>query len=306
LVASKFSKEFQQNKIVGDLDMDRYSRLQWTARVGLVLLAVFCISTLGMARQDILDKSKDVIIDKPAEGVKNVFDDDDNNYREKPGDSQYNSCGQTVYCPSKEKPACPSEEKRECPATCASQGTPENPLPVTIDDLRHHGECYYGKTVTTEGKIDDTYSDNAFTIKGHGHEVLVISDSGMCDSVVPLKGEVKEGKPVRITAVVEPFDESKLCTLGLEGVEKHLSKSPMLMVKKTETAKVEEPTTVAVIEMPAPAPPPMPEAAPAPEPAPAPPAKTELPRTASDVPLVGIGGLFALGVAFAVRRFRTE
>src|SRR5262249_48949793 len=158
-----------------------------------------------MARQDILDKSKDVIIDKPAEGVKNVFDDDDNNYREKPSDSQYNSCGQTVYCPSKEKPACPSEKKPECPATCASQGTPENPLPVTIDDLRHHGECYYGKTVTTEGKIDDTYSDNAFTIKGNGHEVLVISDSAMCDSVVPLKGEVKEGKPVRITAVVEPF-----------------------------------------------------------------------------------------------------
>jgi len=284
--------------------MDRYSRLQWTARVGLVLLAVFCISTLGMARQDILDKSKDVIIDKPAEGVKNVFDDDDNNYREKPSDSQYNSCG----CPSKEKPACPSEEKpSNCPATCASQGTPENPLPVTIDDLRHHGECYYGKTVTTEGKIDDTYSDNAFTIKGHGHEVLVISDSAMCDSVVPLKGEVKEGKPVRITAVVEPFDESKLCTYGLQGLEKHLAKSPMLMVKKTETAKVEEPA-VAMIETPTPPAPPMPqvEAAPAPEPAPAPPAKAELPRTASHVPLVGISGLFALGVAFAMRRVRTE
>jgi len=267
------------------------------------LLAVFSISTMGMARQDILDKTKDVVIDKPVEGVQNVFDDDNNNtYR---SDSQYNSCGQ---CPSKEKPACPSEEKAsECPAMCASQGTPDNPLQVTIDDLRHHGECYYGKTVTTEGKIDDTYSDNAFTIKGHGHEVLVISDSGMCDSVVPLKGEVSEGKPVRVTAVVEPYDESKLCAAGLQGLEKHLAKSPMLVIKKTETAKVEEPTA-AIIELPAPPPAPMPEAQaapPPPEPAPAPPVE-ELPKTASEIPLLGIGGLFALGAGFAIRRFRTE
>jgi hypothetical protein len=180
-------------------------------------------------------------------------------------------------------------------------------LPVTIDDLRHHGECYYGKTVTVDGKLDDTYSDNAFTIKGHGHEVLVISEAPMCESVVPLKGEAKEGKPVRITAVVEPFDESKLCTLGLEGVEKHLSKSPILMIKKTETAKAEEPTTVAIIQVPAPPPPPMPEAQAAPAPAPAPPVEQKaLPRTASEVPLLGIGGLFALGAALAVRRFRTE
>ena len=285
-----------------------YSRLQWAARVSLVLLAVFCISTMGMARQqDVLEKSKDVIIDKPAEEVKSVFDNDDNNNTSdtqyNTSDTQYNSCG----CPSREKPACPSEEKPACPAICESQGTPENPLPVTIDDLRHHGECYYGKTVTVDGKLDDTYSDNAFTIKGHGHEVLVISEAPMCDSVVPLKGEAKEGKPVRITAVVEPFDESKLCTLGLEGVEKHLSKSPILMIKKTETAKAEEPTTVAIIQVPAPPPPPMPEAQAAPAPAPAPPVEQKaLPRTASEVPLLGIGGLFALGAALAIRRFRTE
>ena len=131
----------------------------------------------------------------------------------------------------------------------------------------------------------------------------------MCDSVVPLKGEVKEGKPVRVTAVVEPYDESKLCASGLQGLEKHLAKSPVLMVKKTETAKVEEPT-IAIIETPAPPPAPMPEAqaAPAPEPAPAPPKETAaaLPKTASEIPLLGIGGLFALGVAFAIRRFRTE
>jgi hypothetical protein len=293
-----------------------YSRLQWAARVSLVLLAVFCISTLGIARQDVLEKAKDVIIDKPAEGVKSVFDDDDNNYREKPSDNQYNSCGQTTSCPSKEKPkaeACPAREAEACPAPCGSepQGTAESPIPVTIDDLRHHGECYYGKTVTVDGKLDDTYSDHAFTIKGHGHEVLVISEAPMCSSVVPLKGEATEGKPVRVTAVVEPYDESKLCSLGLEGLEKHLAKSPLLMIKNVETAKVEAPPPI--IEPPAPAPAPMPEAQAAP--APAPPAPPEeiavieekpLPRTASDVPLLGIGGLFALGVAFAVRRFRTE
>jgi hypothetical protein len=280
-----------------------YSRLQWAARVGLVLLAVLCISTMGMARQqDVLEKSKDVIIDKPAEGVKSVFDNDDNNNR---SDNQYNSCG----CPSREKPseapACPSEEKPACPTICESQGTADNPLPVTIDDLRHHGECYYGKTVTVEGKLDDTYSDTAFTIKGHGHEVLVISEAPMCSSVVPLKGEVKEGKPIRVTAVVEPYDESKLCSIGLQGLEKHLAKSPLLMIKQVETAKVEAPPPI--IEPPAPAPAPMPEAQAAPAPAPAPPVEEKaLPRTASEVPLLGIGGLFALGAAFAIRRFRTE
>src|SRR5262245_45873386 len=231
-----------------------YSRLKWAARVSLVLLAVFCISTMGMARQqDVLEKSKDVTIDKPAEQVKSGFDNDENSHTSatqyNTSDTQYNSCG----CPSREKPACPSEEKPACPAMCESQGTAENPLPVTIDDLRHHGECYYGKTVTTEGKLDDTYSDSAFTIKGHGHEILVISEAPMCDSVVPLKGEVTEGKPVRVTGVVEPYDESKLCSLGLQGLEKHLAKSPVLMVKKTETAKVAEPT-VAIIQLPAPAP----------------------------------------------------
>src|SRR5262245_36298908 len=117
--------------------MDRgYSRLQWTARVGLVLLAVFSISTLGMARQDVLDKTKDVIIDKPVEGVQSVFDNDDNNYREKPSDNHYNSCAPA--CPSKEKPkaeACPAPKTETCPATCGSepQGTAESPIPVTID-----------------------------------------------------------------------------------------------------------------------------------------------------------------------------
>jgi len=150
--------------------MDRgYSRLQWAVRVSLVFFAVFSISTMGMARQDIPEKSKDVIIDKPAEGVKSVFDNDDNN-------GQYNSCGQATYtgCPSMEKPkeaeACPAPEKPACPATCGSepQSTAESPLPVTNDDLRHHADCYYGKTVTVDGKLDDIYTDKAFTIKGHG------------------------------------------------------------------------------------------------------------------------------------------
>ena len=134
----------------------------------------------------------------------------------------------------------------------------------------------------------------------------------MCDSVTPLKGEAAEGKPIRVTGVVEPYDESKLeCAYGvnLEGREKHLSKSPILMIKKPQTAKLEE-TVIIVLPPPAPAPMPEAEAAPAPEPAPpAPPAVTEhkaLPRTAGEIPLLGIGGLFALGAAFVIRRFRTE
>jgi len=53
-------------------------------------------------------------------------------------------------------------------------------------------------------------------------------------------------------------------------------------------------------------PPPAPqEAAPAPEPAPAPaPAPQELPKTASPYPLIGLAGMFSLGLFALVRAFR--
>jgi hypothetical protein len=50
-------------------------------------------------------------------------------------------------------------------------------------------------------------------------------------------------------------------------------------------------------------PPPQPEAVPAPEPAPVP-APQELPRTASPYPLIGLAGVFLLGLAALVRAFR--
>ena len=49
-------------------------------------------------------------------------------------------------------------------------------------------------------------------------------------------------------------------------------------------------------------PPPPPEVAPAPAPAPAPP--QELPKTASPYPLIGLAGLFSLGIFALVRAFR--
>ena len=52
-------------------------------------------------------------------------------------------------------------------------------------------------------------------------------------------------------------------------------------------------------------PPPQPEAAPAPEPTPAPaPAPQELPKTASPFPLIGLVGVFSLGLFTLVRVFR--
>jgi hypothetical protein len=50
-------------------------------------------------------------------------------------------------------------------------------------------------------------------------------------------------------------------------------------------------------------PPPQPEAAPAPEPAPTP-APQELPKTASPYPLIGLAGVFSLGLFALVRAFR--
>jgi len=43
----------------------------------VMLVAIFSLSTIGMAQQDFLDDTKDVIIDEPADKVEDVFDTDD-------------------------------------------------------------------------------------------------------------------------------------------------------------------------------------------------------------------------------------
>ena len=72
----------------------------------------------------------------------------------------------------------------------------------------------------------------------------------------------------------------------------------------TQTPMQTETKTTEIAEAPAPAPAPAPIAensAPAPEPAPAP---TELPKTASDLPLLGLAGLLAVGGAAGVHLLR--
>jgi hypothetical protein len=64
-------------------------------------------------------------------------------------------------------------------------------------------------------------------------------------------------------------------------------------------AQVQQETQVEIAQN---TPPPAPEVAPAPEPAPAP--VQELPKTASPYPLVGLAGLFSLGIFALVRAFR--
>lgn len=69
---------------------------------------------------------------------------------------------------------------------------------------------------------------------------------------------------------------------------------------KAEVTQTAPPQQVEVAQN---TPPPQPEAAPAPEPAPAP-APQELPKTASPYPLIGLAGIFSLGLFALVRAFR--
>jgi len=71
----------------GDYFMTKFVQPPKAARWIIVLLAVLCLSNYGVAQQDLLDDTKDVIIDEPADKTEDVFDqtedvfdDDDNDY----------------------------------------------------------------------------------------------------------------------------------------------------------------------------------------------------------------------------------
>jgi hypothetical protein len=297
-------------------------------RLFLLLISVFCLSTVGMAQDDALDKTKDVIIDQPADKVEDVFDEDtydddldDNDYdndREKP--SSADACTMKEHhteCIEREKPtpadACPQTEciEREKPSACervanrcAVEGTSERPLEVELRDLYDHPEEYYGKTVTVKAEVDDTFNQNTFTIQDDGYESMVIKRGAACDKVqVTEDREWEDGTDLTVTGVVEPFDRDKLeCAFGPLEMERKegdlFTRSPVLIVSETPKAAALPPP---------PEPEPIVEAAP-PEPLPAPEEEVAiavieepvieppqaLPRTASGLPLAGIAGLFSL------------
>ena len=270
----------------------RFFRMPGVARGMMVLLAILLLSTLTVAQEDVIIlEPADKIEDLYDEGIEEVFDDDDDDfdddhkeYRYKPSVDQTSPCRQSML---------------------TSPGT-GNPIVIgKLSELEKNPEMYYGQTVTVDGELHRIFTDNVFTIEDDGFfrdkDVLIISTAPMSEVLTSLSksGEIKPGKDVRVTGVVHPYDRGKLeCAYGplnLESREGHsFTKNPVLVIDRRETARVEPPV---IREKPAP----VPEAAPPfmlpepPAPEPLPPLPPEpLPKTAGELPFLGLVGFLAL------------
>jgi hypothetical protein len=122
----------------------------------------------------------------------------------------------------------------------------DQPVVVSIRELRNNAPAYFGKTVTVDGEYHRTFTDKVFTIEGgqwpDDFDVLVISTLDKADSVMPLEGSIEEDKDVRITAVVEPYDRGNLeCAYGPLRIESHESqsftKSPVLIIDRSSPSE---------------------------------------------------------------------
>jgi hypothetical protein len=210
-----------------------------------------------------------------------------------------------------------------------ARGTSETQVIYKLGHLWKIADQFYGKTITVDGEMHRQFTDRVFTIEDDGmfrdHDMLVISLVPMSDSVIPLQDSFERGKNVRVTGTLRPYDEAQLeCLFGplnVESREGHsFTKNPVLIIG------YREPPKAAIVIMPAPVPaeierpaavqppeqiaevkPPEPAAVPAPAPpAPAetkPEAKPEpsrLPKTASNLPFVGLAGAFCIFAAFSI------
>ena len=121
-----------------------------------------------------------------------------------------------------------------------------NPIVVSIKQLERVPEQYYGKTVTVAGELHRDFTDNIFTIKGSGFrdkDILVVSTVSKAEAVVPLENSLQEGKGVRITGVIQPYDRGRLeCAYGplqVASREGHsFTKNPVLIIDRTQATSV--------------------------------------------------------------------
>jgi hypothetical protein len=120
----------------------------------------------------------------------------------------------------------------------------------SMEELEKHPEDYYGKLVTVDGELHQTFSDKVFTIVDRGffrdRDILVISSVPKTEAVIPLEESLEPGKNVRVTGVVQPYDSVKLeCAYGplhLESTEGHsFTKNPVLIIRQTRTTSFEVP-----------------------------------------------------------------
>jgi hypothetical protein len=124
----------------------------------------------------------------------------------------------------------------------------DQPIVVSITELRNNAAQYFGKTVTVEGELHRSFTDKVFTIEGGKwpdvFDVLVISTLDKADSLTPLEGTVQEGKDVRVTGVVEAYDRDNLeCAYGPLRLDSHeggaFTHSPVLVIDRRSPSEPE-------------------------------------------------------------------
>jgi hypothetical protein len=117
----------------------------------------------------------------------------------------------------------------------------DQPIVISITELRNNAAHYFGKTVTVDGELHRSFTDKVFTIEGgkwpDDFDVLVISTLNKADSLTPLEGSIEEDKDVRVTGVVEPYDRGNLeCAYGPLGLESHeghsFTNSPVIVIDR--------------------------------------------------------------------------
>jgi hypothetical protein len=207
------------------------------------------------------------------------------------------------------------QDPRTDDATCRQYTKPtirmnagETGQMVKLDDLIDKQDQFIGKIVTVEGEMHRIFSERVFTIEDddllRDDDVLIISDVPRQQAVVALENSIDPGKNVRVTGFVHKYDQKELeCLYGplqTESREGHsFTKSPVLIVQRVQAAEAQAPSEVpqglaAAEEREA--------QAPAPERAPVEQAAA-LPRTAGEMPFIGLLGLVLVATALAIRMF---
>lgn len=306
-------------------------RLTLVGRLALVLFSILCISTVARS-QNTLEKTKDVVIDQPADKIEDAFDNDDD-YN---GSCQTNSCARQktshhdddestcgACAVEKAEPTC-GEVKREKPvenmceaAACeprAALGTADDPIPITVNELRDNPEAYCGKYVSIDAKMHDTFTNTVFSVEEGTHELLILG-AAKCSAAIPINGgELEKGDKVRVVGLVTPYDFERLdSTYGPLNLGHHddnsFTHSPVLVVQPPQAAAIEPPPLpepeVRLKPEPAPEPAPVIEEEVFIAPPPAPPAPEPiLPKTAGDLPFAGLVGMISLLGASGLRLYR--
>jgi len=193
---------------------------------------------------------------------------------------------------------------------------------IKLDTVLNHPEDYFGKTVTVEGEMHRTFSDNVFSIEDddflRDDDLLIITNASKSEVVKPVKDSIEEGEDVCVTGVIQAFHrsemESKFGPLNIESRANHYKEGSAVMViertKAAAAAEREKPLPLSNAE-PVTEPVPSelesrPEAVSPESPEPETNTGSELPATGGPLPLIGLSGVLSLLAAAGIRLRRRQ